>query len=332
VRGGGATTYVCPAYGVAIVVTVAVRHAIRCTFLTQSGASSSSYAVKTVACASGHASVTVPAIANTSGKQVKLTYAVRVQGAGKRFVRRGVTITEVAPQRVITPPPEQPTPLPLPPTPVVPTASPPQPAYQDAWSGYSVLGGPFTAVSGTFNVPNLNPAPAFARTSDWVGIDGAFNDSLIQAGVDETYDPATGSITFRAWWEILPAYSTPISMPVAAGDQITVTIGQVIGTLWQISLTDDTTGQRFVTNQTYTGPGASAEWIVEAVPALFGGALYPLGNYDPPVTFGNLRVDGVESALSESIMVQGGAITSIPSALTANGFSVAYGDAPPAPP
>ncbi len=64
------------------------------------------------------------------------------------------------------------------------------------WSGYVAAGGPFTAVAGTFNVPSLTATPTRAATAEWVGIDGssASDPSLIQAGVQETYDPST-----KAW-------------------------------------------------------------------------------------------------------------------------------------
>jgi hypothetical protein len=329
VQRAGATTYVCPDFGEAMVVTVAVRDARRCTFLRQATPSSAPSPFRMVSCSSGRARVTVPAIRNTSTSPVRLIYAVRAVGAGNRFAQRGVRITEVGARPEPTPPEPPPLPLAPPPvTPVVPTASPPDVVEQTNWSGYSVLGGPFTAVTGTFNVPDLHPTPALAFTSEWVGIDGAVNDSLIQAGVDEIYDPATRSTAREAWWEIIPAAATPIAMSVATGDQITVTIGQVSGTLWQISLTDDTSGRSFVLDQTYHGPGASAEWIVEA-PSAEDGAPYPLGNYDPAVTFRDLRINGAESALSESIMIQDDATVSTPSPLTPAGFAVAHGDAPP---
>ena len=46
---------------------------------------------------------------------------------------------------------------------------------------------------------------------------------------------------------------------------MTVAINQVNGTQWGITLTDNTNGQSFTTDQTYTGPASTAEWIVEAL-------------------------------------------------------------------
>lgn len=85
-----------------------------------------------------------------------------------------------------------------------------------------------------------------------MGIDGATNSSLIQAGVTEEYDAATKSVLTGAWWEILPAASTPIPLTVTPGDECMVTIYQVSGTTWSITLTDTTTGQTYSTEKSYS--------------------------------------------------------------------------------
>jgi len=85
-----------PAAGARLVLTVHVSNATSCTFQSQRIPFSSLYVVKTVACAAGHASVTMPAIANPYKSQVHLTYAVRVRGAGQQSVQRTVTVTEAA--------------------------------------------------------------------------------------------------------------------------------------------------------------------------------------------------------------------------------------------
>ena len=81
-------------------------------------------------------------------------------------------------------------------------------------------------------------------------------------------------------------------MTVSPGDQMNVTIGQLSGTLSAISITDETTGERFLIDQDYTGPGTSAESIVEAPTSGSTGALDTLGNYVPGVTFTGLGVNG----------------------------------------
>jgi hypothetical protein len=202
------------------------------------------------------------------------------------------------------------------------------------WSGYVELNGPFTAVTGTFSVPSL-----FARTprsdqmSEWVGIDGGNGDnSLIQAGLNESPDPNNANdFIIQPWWEILPASETYItSVQVRAGDQVTIDIGQISGTEWGITLTDVTNNESFTTDQTYSGPAATAEWIVEALTV--NGLVATLAPYAPAVDFSNLRFFGSNTVLQKVIMVQGNNQVSTPSALTPNGFRVAYGSVAPAAP
>ncbi len=205
------------------------------------------------------------------------------------------------------------------------------------WSGYVVGAGPYTAVTGTFTVPQLLPTQTETSIGEWVGIDGVGTDApLIQAGVGQTYDPITNLATTSAWWEILPAPTTLIpSMTVSPGDSVTVTIGQLAGTLWAIGLTDNTTGQTYTTDQTYSGPQATAEWIVEAPTNATTQVQDTLAAFSPLVTFSDLRMTGPETTLEADTMVQSGMTVAVPSALTTSGFTVTYVGptaTPPTPP
>ena len=206
----------------------------------------------------------------------------------------------------------------------------------DNWSGYVAVGTGINGVEGTFTVPKLTTASeAGEQLAEWVGIDGWDDSSLIQAGITEYPDPndPTGAFYILPWWEILPAPETPITtMTVSPGDQVTVTIGQVSGDEWAIELEDDTTGARFLIDETYTGPMQSAEWITEAPTDGSTGTIYPLAPYSPPATFSNLLLGGTLTGFADIEMVQGGYIVSIPSSpITNNGFTVGYGSQP-APP
>jgi hypothetical protein len=211
---------------------------------------------------------------------------------------------------------------------------PPRAERSDNWSGYYVTGGPFTSVTGTFNVPSVAATRRSTDTAEWVGIDGAVtgNTSLIQAGVEERYDATSKLTHFFAWWEILPDAETLAPLTVQAGDQVTVTIGELASGLWQILLTDDTTGQSYTTAQTYDGNGTTAEWIVEAPTSAQTGAVLTVGRYTPNVSFSSLGLTGAESTIKSVEMVQNSVTTSVPSGLSANGFVVTYGGVPPPPP
>ena len=200
------------------------------------------------------------------------------------------------------------------------------------WSGYVLANGPYTGVQATFDIPQIYANSTNTDTAEWVGIDGWGNTSLIQAGIDEPYDASTNTYQVVAWWT-LSTYNfigQPISMVVSPGDSVTVVIGQISGTNWGITVTDNTTGQSFTTDQAYAGPLASAEWIVEA-PTL-NGAVETLGAYTPDVTFTGLGITGPAAVLYDVSMVQGGVQVSTPSTLDSTGFNVAYGDLAPPPP
>jgi hypothetical protein len=199
------------------------------------------------------------------------------------------------------------------------------------WSGYYFGSGPYTAVTGTFTVPSLYQGQSNTYMAEWVGIDGASNSDLIQAGIVETQDPNNPSDFYIIpWWEILPSPETPITtMAVSPGDQLQVTITQAGGGQWSIALLDTTSGSSFTTDQSYSGPLSSAEWIVEAPEV--NGSLSTLADYTT-TTFSHLGLTGPYSSEVESLMVQNGQQVSTPSALATSGFEVAYGaTAPPSP-
>ncbi len=201
------------------------------------------------------------------------------------------------------------------------------------WSGY-VQTGTYTSVTGTFTVPTTTgtgqAGATPAATAEWVGLDGATSSNLIQAGVLES----AGQIT--PVWEILPAPPTPIAMTVSSGDSITVTIFQVNGASWAITLDDNTTGEDFRTEETYHGPGTTADFIVEA-PSLVNATTHAvtpqaLADYSPAVKFSGLETEGSTSATAAVVLVQGGVQVSTPSVFTSSGFAVAYGSNAPAAP
>ncbi len=227
------------------------------------------------------------------------------------------------------------------------------------WSGYAVSetspsglsclpasGTAYTSVTGTWTVPTVTGSRGSSTYSAaWTGIDGFTNSHLIQAGTEQDY--TGGSAHYSAWWEILPAAETPISsIAVEPGDSITVSITQVSSQQWSITLTDN--GQTshgaqpsFTTTQSYSGPGTSAEWILEAPEV--NGRQATLAQYGS-TTFDLSTVNGVSPNLragTDGELVQGSfrrsQVVSIPSGPDTgtppgDGFAVAYGSTAPPPP
>lgn len=159
------------------------------------------------------------------------------------------------------------------------------------WSGYAETGS-FAGVTGTWTVPTVTAGTsASTYSSTWIGVDGFNDDDLIQTGTEQDF--TGGAAHYRVWWEILPAAETLINETVEPGDRMSASIYETTststttgfgfsrhrstGNVWVISITDTTRGWTFTTDQSYSGPGTSAEWIVEAPEV--GGSIATLANY-----------------------------------------------------
>lgn len=202
------------------------------------------------------------------------------------------------------------------------------------WSGYVLSGSTYTSISGSWIVPGVSATQGTQYSSVWIGIDGFNNSDLIQTGTDEVATSG-GETSDAAWWEILPAAETPIpTMSISPGNHMTANIADDGFGRWTISITDVTTGQTFITTQNYTGPGQSAEWILEAPEV--NGTIASLAHYSE-TTVQPTSVNGESPDLVPSdagVMIQNGIQVSTPSNpnLAMNGFNVQYGGATPLPP
>lgn len=217
------------------------------------------------------------------------------------------------------------------------------------WSGYVATGTSYTEASGTFSVPGVSRYLAGSTASEWVGVDGWSDSSLIQAGVNEV-PVGRGSTLFEPWWEIVPGpqHLAP-GMMVRPGDRVTVKVAEATPGSWSISLVDDTDGDSFSTVQPYGGPATSAEWVVEA-DATAAGAPTKLAPLAGKVTFSAAALDNAPVApggslesgtelgsappsteaspagattFTKVVMVQGGNTVSAPSLLAGGTFTVA---------
>lgn len=140
------------------------------------------------------------------------------------------------------------------------------------WSGYAVTSKRhrITAVSGSFVIPKVGRAP-FGFAATWTGIGGYKTNDLIQAGTAE--DSNTGGTFGRqyfAWYELLPAGERHLRdcsgdryCRVNPGERISVTIRDVSGRSWIISMTNP--GHwHWSKHVSYSSSHSSAEWILEA--------------------------------------------------------------------
>jgi hypothetical protein len=203
------------------------------------------------------------------------------------------------------------------------------------WSGYAVTGSTYSDITGQWTVPTVQPTKGSTYSSSWVGIDGFNNSSLIQTGTEQDY--ASGKAQYYAWWEILPAAETAISSaayPVSPGDTMNASIQNDGNGKWTITLTDTTQKWMFTTQQAYSGPASSAEWIEEA-PTIGGHvatlAHYGLTAFDPGTVNGGspdlITHDG-------GVMIQHLTQVSTPSVpdTGGDGFAIQYGSTSPSAP
>ncbi|HTJ61198.1 MAG TPA: G1 family glutamic endopeptidase [Candidatus Saccharimonadales bacterium] len=164
------------------------------------------------------------------------------------------------------------------------------------WSGYVSTGGSsYTSVSGTWVIakPDANVAGIDAT---WVGIGGANTTDLIQAGTEATVN-GDGTVSYDAWTETLPQSTRTITLPVNAGDTVSVTISERSAGLWVVDMKNVTTGGSFSTTIRYNSSKSSAEWIEEA-PSV-GRGIAPLDSFGSvKFTAGSVTVDGKTQTLA----------------------------------
>ena len=161
------------------------------------------------------------------------------------------------------------------------------------WSGFALIhksgAEPYALVEAAWTVPTVKQAPGqcsgeWDNSSQWVGIDGAANSKLVQAGSDTNVFCDIGdSVTeYYPWIEWLPApemvlyanASTGELLPFAPGDFLFV---RVTATNWKSGVSSSGTLQFVDVTQAWSISvaftasslggsdvvGESAEWIVE---------------------------------------------------------------------
>jgi hypothetical protein len=163
------------------------------------------------------------------------------------------------------------------------------------WSGYAVqtsLTSPasnaVTFVSGTWVVPTISPSGSTSTYSAiWVGIDGYSSNTVEQIGTSQDY--VNGTASYYAWYEMYPKWPFRINMKISPGDTIYAEV-KYVGSKFQLTLTDKTSGKTFSTTQKgANAKRSSAEWIVEAP---WSSGVLPLAN------FGVVNISGASATLS----------------------------------
>ncbi len=170
------------------------------------------------------------------------------------------------------------------------------------WAGW--VGSSTTAVAssvqGSWTVQAANPSSTATYSSQWIGIGGFSDSTLVQTGTESDY--YNGAAHYTAWYELLPAAETPISgFTVSPGDVISASV--VAGTApntWVITLTDTSTKpqEAFTITVTYKSSKLSTEWIDERPEICsYTCALTSLSKFGTaPYGYDNTRVSGTNYA------------------------------------
>jgi hypothetical protein len=201
------------------------------------------------------------------------------------------------------------------------------------WSGYAVSTPDVTSVTGTFTVPEVGPPGSIGglppNVGAWVGIDGYTSGTVEQTGIGGSWDDATGTATYYAWWEMFPRNSATIkTLKISAGDSITASVTYNGGGSFTLSITDNTTGQSFTKTASAPAGGpnvaqrSSAEWVVERPATIYNGYLtiLPLATFDPEVTF------------TDASFTASGTTATLQNAIDNDTHYAGYPDTPPAQP
>jgi hypothetical protein len=206
------------------------------------------------------------------------------------------------------------------------------------WSGYATTRStPYTDVTASWTVPTVLATRQASYSAAWTGIDGFTNSSLIQTGTEQDY--YQGSAHYAAWWTTSNQgfIEQPIAESVAPGDTMTAHIYETATDTWTIELSDTGPAHDWafsLPGLSYAGPGASAEWILEA--PTVGGRIAPLAHYQGNAFDPDTANDVTPGfAVSDAgIMIQGRSTVSTPSLPDSDtdGFAMAYGSTQPSAP
>jgi peptidase A4-like protein len=216
------------------------------------------------------------------------------------------------------------------------------------WSGYAIgsfqTGQKYTSASATWSVP----AVAFGATQSgtdqeysatWVGIGGfcmnalcsRVDRSLIQLGTSQ-YVSSANATSYFAWYEMLPAAPVTITaITVHPGDKISASLQCVSACSakkqnWQLTMTNNTTGQSWTQTFAYSSSLSSADWIEEAP---VSSSVLPLADFGVvgfvPYIGPNAAWNTLTVSANGIQMTDPWGQTSNPSSTDANGFNACWG-------
>ena len=183
--------------------------------------------------------------------------------------------------------------------------------YSKNWSGYTAIStarGAFWQVKSTWIEPSVScsGSSSWQMESAWVGLDGANSTTVEQLG---TYGQClNGVVSYRAWYEMYPAYQVNLSGTVLPGDHLTAEVNRS-GDSYTLTIADSTRHWSHVIHRSGSFKDTSAEAIMEAP---YSGGILPLADF--------------HTAHFTSTEINGGARTTIYAVDMVNASNTAYLD------
>jgi hypothetical protein len=230
------------------------------------------------------------------------------------------------------------------------------------WAGYAVSksGVRFRRVAGTWVQPAATCTPGARRYSAyWIGIGGFHSTSSALEQIGSQVDCSSlGQAVYSAWYELVPAASVHVALPVHPGDTLSASV-TMSGRRVKLYLANRTTGAVFFKQLSAKHiDKTSAEWIVEAPSTCDPTSCQPL----PLADFGSASFSGANATttggrrgaiadpawattaitlspfadrtIGSALPLPGSFSQATPGDLSAggDGFTVSYQDVPPAAP
>jgi hypothetical protein len=127
-----------------------------------------------------------------------------------------------------------------------------------------VTGKTYRHASGTWTVSAVTCSNAATYSATWVGIGGYSETATALEQTGTEADCNSGTATYSAWSELVPANSRTLKMTVRPGDRMSASV-DVRGTRVTLRLSNVTRGTSYKRTARMASPDvSSAEWIVEA--------------------------------------------------------------------
>lgn len=190
-------------------------------------------------------------------------------------------------------------------------------------SGYVATGGRYTSVSAAWTQPQLTCSGGASNSASyWVGLDGATDQTVEQAGTSS--ECSGGTVSMYAWYELYPAFPVTFSNPVKAGDAMRASVTTDGSGTFTLTVVDATAGWTASAKKSLSGAGLSSAEVLTDVPS--AGPSNPIGS-SLIVAFTSAMTNGKSLALADP-QVQEAPGTVVSPITTAGNFSVSWAATP----